>query len=312
MLDSFAFKDISIENPRLLAASNGSIYFTSQDPPFPHTFPSNGRINKIDKDLDTIEWSFLLPSNPFVDGHRYKVYDYLETKEGDIVLCGTVWEEGPDGPIATPEDHTWNGFISKIDSLGQFKWLRIYRHPNNHPLLQSADYGKFRPSYLNKIYELPNHNLIVAGSAYFDPYQEFALPSNEIKSSIWLMNVDSVGCLDNEECTLTILLDSVNNQLPNFQIGTSWTYEVEEYPLPIHVTYQKYTISDTSSIDGKRVFVIENDFDNEIEFMYENENMVYFWDDRIDSFRLHYNFNDILEYSSPWSARAARRTMELL
>jgi hypothetical protein len=72
-IDSFEFEDIGIDNTTLLASREGDIYFTSQDPPYPHTIPTNGRINKINASLDDLEWSLELPSNPFIDAHQYKI-----------------------------------------------------------------------------------------------------------------------------------------------------------------------------------------------------------------------------------------------
>ena len=39
--------------------------------------------------------------------------------------------------------------------------------------------------------------------------------------------------------------------------------------------------------------------------MYENDNKIFFWDDVVDSFRLHYDFDEMFQYYSPWASLCA-------
>ncbi|HZV71270.1 MAG TPA: T9SS type A sorting domain-containing protein [Saprospiraceae bacterium] len=213
VIDSFEFKDLSIDNPRLLASNEGNIYFTSQNHPYPHTIPSNGRINKLKSNFKELEWSLLLPSNGFIDAHKYRIYDYTQALNGDIVACGTVWEEGPDGPIGTPLNHTWNGFIARVTQSGKLRWLRIYRQPNNLINLPPDQFGDFRHSNLSKIHETSTGLFITGGTVYFTETQTASLSPDESLSDIWLMTVDQNGCLEGEECNETIIINGKNDMV---------------------------------------------------------------------------------------------------
>jgi len=308
ILDSFEFTDLSIEYPRILASKEGDIYFSSQDLPYPHTIPSNGRINKISLNLDTLKWSLELPADPFHDAHRYKIYDYIQALNGDIIACGTVWDEGPDGPLGTPNNHTWNGFIVRVTQDGNLKWLREYRYLNLHPSLPTESFGEFRSSLLNKIYETTDSNFIAGGTVYYDAEQSAGLGFNENKSSIWLMEVSKDGCLADEECTETIIIDESDNLNPNFKIGTKWVYETEETPFPVKVGYQTFEIIDTTEWQEKKVFVVANSYDDTREYMFIENSKVYFWDASKSVFQLIYDFASTANYSIAWQGQCSSDT----
>ncbi len=251
-LDSFEFEDIGIDNPRLLAGKEGDIYFTSQDPPYPHTIPTNGRINKLNSNLKDLEWSLELPSNPFIDAHRYKIYDYIQAANGDIVACGSVWDEGPDGPIGTSLNHTWNGFIVRVSRQGEIIWIHEYRQPNTHPNLPHDQYGDFRGSTLSKIYETKDGKLIAGGSVYYNGDQIIGLLPDENQSDIWLMLMDQSGCIQSEECTRTIILNGINDDgnvnflspektwIEGYFNSSWWSYKYKFDSLPVILHGKSY------------------------------------------------------------------------
>lgn len=79
-----------------------------------------------------------------------------------------------------------------------------------------------------------------------------------------------------------------------------WTYETMEYPLPISISYQTFQITDTAIFNEKFVFVIENDYDDGLEFMHVEESRVYFWDNVTGAFQLTYDFGSDSTYLTYW------------
>jgi hypothetical protein len=114
-------------------------------------------------------------------------------------------EEGPDGPLLTPNNHTWNGFIARVDQSGNLKWLHIYRHPNRNPDLPHEDFGEFIPLQLTKIFEKESGHFIVGGTVYYNGQQSSALPFTENKTWVWLMNVDEMVVLKEKNVARLLL-----------------------------------------------------------------------------------------------------------
>ncbi|HZV69860.1 MAG TPA: T9SS type A sorting domain-containing protein [Saprospiraceae bacterium] len=95
---------------------------------------------------------------------------------------------------------------------------------------------------------------------------------------------------------------SINAQIPNFHIGTKWIYETVEGPLPIKTSFELFQITDTAQLHGESVFVIEDGFGHEVEYMHVEDARVYFWDDATGSFQLTYDFESDSLYKTDWHA----------
>lgn len=207
-LDSVEFKGES-RNLRLLPSNEGPIYCMTDDHPEPpNNLPSHGRINKYSADLDTLLWSLELPFNNFINGRRYRLRDFLQASNGDIMVCGTVFDDGDDGPIENGLDHVFNGFVVRVSQEGEMKWLRIYKIPIVHELLPTDEFGKYRTSSLQKIEELSDGRFVLGGIAEHNTIQINVLyPAGETVSHVWLMTIGEDGCIEGEECQEVIILD---------------------------------------------------------------------------------------------------------
>lgn len=288
----------------LLASNEGDIYFATENLPYQHWRLSNGRINKYDDGLDTLKWSLELPFDNFINGRSYKTKSLIQVANGDILACGEVWEEGPDGPLENGQDHSWNGFVARITRGGEFVWLREYRIPNNHALLPHEDYGKYMHSVLNDMHELEDGRIVIGGTAYYN--EKKIIDAGETESFLWLMTINADGCLEGEECEEVIVLDSIVNydDIPIFTIGTEWTFDFtpkQISPYEIIHSYITYEITDTLRKEGKLVYKIENNRGFPEEIMYQDNEEIYFWDHALEDFQLTYDFNAQHSYNTKWT-----------
>lgn len=295
----FSFDDAAGDlYARCLANSTGDYYFASALEPgtiFPST---GGRFNKLDQDFSTLDWSVLLPISYPENPRIYKVFDIIEASNGDIVVCGYVWD-AYDGTLIGNHG-TWNGFISRLTTEGELVWHHIYKHPNN--IAPLSETGRYRPSICRKIQETPEGGFIVAGDIWYNTTQLFALEDNTIPlRRVWLLAVDENGCLENEECEEIIVLDQINNNENYFHIGTKWTYEVEIYGFPHeYYTSEVYEIIDTTTIADSLTLVVEKASTGHLFYMHEVEDKIYFWNPDLEQFVLHYDFASNTSYEAPW------------
>ncbi len=208
ILDTFNYKDSGdIFKQRILASKEGAIYYTTKNNPLEPIIPTSGRINKLDKNMDSILWSLELPSNAFTDGNKYEIFDYYQATNGDIMACGRVWHM-PGGPLVAGLNASWNGFVTRVTQQGELKWLRIYRLPNDNPKLPNANFGDFRYGQIDKVIETEDGHFVLGGTAAYTSTQRDSLKYGDTLSSIWLMVVDKNGCIEGEECENVIHLDS--------------------------------------------------------------------------------------------------------
>ncbi|MEM1322716.1 MAG: T9SS type A sorting domain-containing protein [Bacteroidota bacterium] len=311
VVDSFEFEDIAAENPAILASDDGSIYFTSQDHPLGNALPSNGRINKLSADFSNILWSFQLPTDPFSNARRYKIYDYLQTQDGNIIACGDVWDETEDGP-AGGIHRTWNGFLVSMNPDGERNWLRIFKYENEQENLPTEQYGNYRHSHLRKVKEDDDGNIIACGTVSYTNTQQSILNDSVNTTNIWLLSVTPEGCIENNNCEeITIVKEGqLEDRKAAFKIGTTWTYEVED-PLSRAVSFQTYTIIDSAVIMNEKVHVISNSYDANLEYMLVKEDSVLFYDERLEAFQLNYKFYEDIDYSVAWKGVCHDSEMEI-
>ncbi|MEZ4906631.1 MAG: hypothetical protein R2771_03065 [Saprospiraceae bacterium] len=219
--------------------NTGDIYFTTEEV-LDDRFISRGfgAINKYDSQLKNLEWSLLMPTDYYIDNHKFKIYDLMEAKNGDIIACGTVWEERPGGAFVESKDNKYVGFITRITKEGEYVWFREYRVPAFSELLTDEEYGKFMYGSLLKTIELDDGRIVAGGIAYYNSYE--IINAGETESFLWLMIVNENGCLDGEECeeiielilSLIIMkirfLQLVQNGLTNFSLTIL-------IPLPLNI-----------------------------------------------------------------------------
>lgn len=99
-------------------------------------------------------------------------------------------------------------------------------------------------------------------------------------------------------------LHSQNNVFEHIHIGTKWIYETAEYLIPsVQYSSLTFVISDTSSINGKPVFVVENNMNNEKEYIWLDGQNLYYWDPDLQDFQLNYVFDTISSYESNWTGQ---------
>lgn len=80
----------------------------------------NGWINKLNFEMEEVEWCIFLLLELFFNNWKYNVLDFIEVVNGDIIFCGEVIGGG------WYLDDSYNGFIVCISFGGELKWIKIY------------------------------------------------------------------------------------------------------------------------------------------------------------------------------------------
>lgn len=298
VLDTFSFEDNGQQPNRLLSSSDGSYYFSSLEHPFDGWDPlSYGMINKMDVNMDTLEWSLILPNNQLVDGRHYRMWDYIEAANGDIVACGMAYDN-TDTELSTgvpDENSTWNGFITRITPDGDIKWLRLYK--NNNDLLPHDEYGRFRPSRLNKIKELPDGRFIAAGDVFVKNSQLAAINEQETEAfHLWLLMVDENGCLEGYDCEEIIRLSQQQDSVVSIE-NHVWVYEEEEYfgGGNSEIGFENISIPAFIYQDGTVVYG-----DTISPTFYVESQKMYFWDGYYQDYIMYYDWRETESYEIPY------------
>lgn len=195
LIDEYVYMDLSNKmKANLLVSSDGYYYYAQNSDPFDNsTIPVlTGHIIKLDKNLNDGVWTLPLPS-VFGDFRDYDVYDIIETQNGDIVICGRVFDE---------DEFTtdWSGFISRISPEGEIIWLHMYKIPNE---LNSELYGYYNESYLYEVEETAAGGFIAIGSSF----QNLSGGQNNLQK-LWILSIDQNGCLDQYGCDENLILTS--------------------------------------------------------------------------------------------------------
>jgi hypothetical protein len=91
-----------------------------------------------------------------------------------------------------------------------------------------------------------------------------------------------------------------------FNIGTQWTYETSDYFGGGHgkIGYGTITIIDTSITNGKKIYYLNNR-----DSLYVENNQMFFWDEELKSYEMHYDFNSTSGYEIKywdWSRRSVQ------
>lgn len=295
ILDTFVFKDSYKQPNRILSLSNGGYVFSSIDHPITglDLFTTGyGLINKMNATMDSLDWSLTLPNNQLVDGRHYSMSDYIEAANGDIIACGNAFDS-TDTELDTgvaDKNSTWSGFIVRLTPDGEIRWLRLYK--NDNYLLPHNEYGKFRPSRLHKIVELPDGRFVAAGDVYVTSTQLSAIDEFETEAfHLWLLMVDENGCLEGYDCEEIIRLNQ--NASSDYSLGDEWIYEEESYygGGNSKTSYKSVTIQDTL-FDGTHtnyVLGAQGTF-------YVEDSKMYFWDEHYQEFVMYYDWESTTSY----------------
>ncbi|PHI19360.1 hypothetical protein CEQ90_13465 [Lewinellaceae bacterium SD302] len=279
---------------RLYYSSDDHFYTATDyrlwEPYIEHT----GFFNKFDASTNELVWSIQLPRNRFTDQRFYSVHDIIEASNGDIVICGNVNDFHND-------DYGYSGFIARISTDGEIIWNRVYKIPNPLPIEEQE--RPFRYSYLNRIEEAPNGGFVAVGTVRF--FSPFIIPEDWEFQEFWLLSVDENGNLEGEEKEEIIVIDGKNANTPNYQIGTTWTYEAQTFLSPGQLYPVTITLTDTTRINDTLAFVVEssapnNGFLSHARYMHVDDGKVYFYHDDFEHFVLNYDYNEPESYEVPW------------
>jgi|GEM_PF-3118425 len=289
VLNTFIFEDYEgAGSSRLLVASDGSFYFSSSSlPGSPDEVTPVGRINKLNSDMTTLEWNFIPPNDPLNDGRFYEFYDYTETQNGDIIVCGMARDD-TDSEVEGPDKNTvWNGCVLRFNPAGEVVWLRILKQEND--LLPKDEFGRFRPSILNEIIELEDGKLLAAGRVFVNNLQIFNI--NEFEQEAFhslMMIMDKNGCIENYPCEEVIRFTSEDKY--TYHIGTQWIYETEESFVAPSTGFITREVTDTI-MEGDRVKYL-----GVADTFYVEDRKMYFWDDYYEEYIMYFDFASTTEY----------------
>lgn len=133
---------------------------------------------KLDSDYNYI-WK-----NYFSPDYTYYLWSQYELQDGSVIVYGSKRYNG-----IIPVDHA---FLRKIDKTGNTVWEREY-------YTQEEMYY----SYIWDIDETPDGSLVCVGQGNGEPILE----SGYLSENVWLLKLDSLGCLDGN-CDSNIIVQT--------------------------------------------------------------------------------------------------------
>ena len=213
--------------PNLLVSKEGAYYFPEDSDPTNIYGFGNGHIAKISNTLEEYEWILPLSIPTPEDYKVFAVYDIIEAQNGDLLVCGRVFDEDVN-------DSEWSGFICRISPNGDLNWLKMYKTAN---LINPAETRFYRPSALLELEETPDGGILAIGICDQRFVDEFTL------SELWVLSVDENGCIDEDNCEETILT-STNNLGVEKKPAKS---EVLIYPNPSSTSFDVWLKEDEIS-----------------------------------------------------------------
>ncbi len=223
-ISKYNYIDLPIHlGPVLLASQEGDYYFPSRLEPQIDFPSSQGRINKLNADMETLEWSFLLPADPFTNNRTHTTNQIIQADNGDIIACGSVWDAVPDNS----QDSKWNGFVIRLSQEGEMLDYNIYKLPSD---INPEELGQYKDSYLYGIQQTETGGFVAHGITSFKDIDGIH------QLDMWILSIDENGCLDQYGCDETTILTSVNS--PSLDASSTTVY-----PNPT---------SDFVSIDNKK------------------------------------------------------------
>ncbi len=156
----------------------GNLY-TDFDVAFRH------EIAKINSELDSILWITELPQNPYAYyGESFQVDEIINTRNGDILVCGSVEY------LHLSQELALSSFITRIDPNGEVLWHKILSNSNRE---ENVFNRKFRNSFLHQVKELPSGHIAGVGQVQH-------LVDQNILVDLWLLILDGNGCIEGFDC----------------------------------------------------------------------------------------------------------------
>jgi len=251
-LDSLQL-DVSANGPiALLSDSEDMIYVYTDNHPSPSSALdlSQGSLNKYSNNLDTLVWSLGFPHNNYTDGRSYYIRTIKEARNGDILVCGSVFDRELYSLFFEQENHVDNGFIARVTKDGEIRWLRIYKSPNTDPNLPSEEFGDFHHSLLADLIELEDGRIIAGGSSYLTtPQLSVVVGTTDPLSQFLIMSVDGMtGCIEGEECDEIIILDNQYRPRDNYLtvLNSNYNWITEQFSADGITSTLSYTYSEDS------------------------------------------------------------------
>jgi|GEM_PF-2446247 len=251
-LDSLQL-NVSSHGPiSLLSDSEDMIYVYTDDHPSPSSALelSQGSLNKYSNNLDTLVWSLGFPHNNYIDGRTYYIRTIKEARNGDILVCGSVFDRELYSLFLEQENHTDNGFIARVTKEGEISWLRIYKSPNTDPNLPSEEFGDFHHSLFADLVELEDGRIIAGGSSYLTtPQLSVLVGTTDPLSKFIIMGVDGVtGCIEGEECDEIIILDHQYRPRDNYLsiLNANYIWTTDQFSSDGSINTLSYTFSEDS------------------------------------------------------------------
>ena len=219
----------------LMNSDENMIYTSTRHHPFDDSIfeQSTGRINKYSADLDSLVWSLKLPFDNYNDSRSYAVLNIEQARNGDILVCGAVFDDGKEAPIQPQQNFNANAFILRVTKDGEIKWFHLYKVPNTHPQLPYEEFGYYKGSGMGRITELEDGRILASGVSSFTNIQRNELiNTDEAISKFFVLVVDGeTGCMDEEECDEIIILDGEyrpqDDYLPVINSDYNWFSERE-------------------------------------------------------------------------------------
>lgn len=191
--------------------------------------------------------------------------------------------------------------------------------------------GNFKNTQaLNEFISIQNDSIIVANSFEFQCCPQFAMMISDIQNdSIYVTFQDTSKYICTCTCTfhsrlnigkytsdkLKINLNGIWYSIGEQDfapIGTEWYY-TERFAFSGDINYLKISSKRDTTISGKLCRVIQKERNllcnnrPEIEYMYEENSILYFWDEAFNRFQVLYDFNKtvndywIIEVNDTWT-----------
>jgi len=89
---------------------------------------------------------------------------------------------------------------------------------------------------------------------------------------------------------------NLNSNSPQYEIGSTWRFETQTQLTPSQISFVDFTIVDTMTLNDTLAWVF-----NSGELMHVNDQKVFFYDEGLGHFQLHYDYSDPDMYNLQWS-----------
>ena len=233
-----------------------------------------GSVQCLDHETGDVVWDWELPKGNFNEFNRFSIRDYVETSNGDIVICGLVQEVLDD----IWDDSRWTAIAARLSPEGELLWFRRFLVPNE---TNPEEKGPYHFDILTRVFEREDSTLCFLGEST----QYNLTPPN--MQYAWIMALDEDDCYKGN-CSDTIVVDKRLTNKLKFELGAKWTYE-RAWNIANRVDFETFEITDTLTIDNMKCYVINNN-----TTFCTDDNKVLVPDNRLDGgYQLIYDFDEL-------------------